>query len=120
MGTLLLVFSIRRGSGALKGLNKPAKKACSSAIKSPGRLGGGKSTHGRGHLPVNIFMIHVQEKYVHEKKNELENFVPSFRVVGCVYFFFCTLLVLSTFWTSRGHRCRPFFPPVLAFNFYRA
>ena len=22
--------------------------------------------------------------------------------------------------TRRGHRCRPFFPPVLAFNFYRA
>ena len=31
-------------------------------------------------------------------------------------FFFLTLL-LSSFWTSRGHRCRPFFPPVLAFNF---
>ena len=30
-------------------------------------------------------------------------------------FFFLTLL-LSSFWTSRGHRCRPFFPPVLAFN----
>ena len=25
-----------------------------------------------------------------------------------------------SFWTSRSHRCRPFFPPVLAFNFYRA
>ena len=31
-------------------------------------------------------------------------------------FFFLTLL-LSSFWTSRGHRCRPFSPPVLAFNF---
>ena len=29
-------------------------------------------------------------------------------------------LVLPSSWTSRGHRCRPFFPPVLAFNFYRA
>ena len=27
-------------------------------------------------------------------------------------FFFLTLL-RSSFWTSRGHRCRPFFPPVL-------
>ena len=36
-----------------------------------------------------------------------------------VFFFFLTLL-LSSFWTSRGHRCRPFSPPVLAFNFYRA
>ena len=35
------------------------------------------------------------------------------------FFFFCTLS-LSSFWTSRGHRCRPFSPPVLAFNFYRA
>ena len=34
-------------------------------------------------------------------------------------FFFCTLL-LSSFWTSRGHRCRPFSPPVVAFNFYPA
>ena len=31
----------------------------------------------------------------------------------------CTHL-LSSFRTSRGYRCRPFFPPVLAFNFYRA
>ena len=34
-------------------------------------------------------------------------------------FTFCTLL-LSSFWTGRGHRCRPFSPPTLAFNFYRA
>ena len=30
--------------------------------------------------------------------------------------FFRTLL-FSSFWTSRGHRCRPFSPPVLVFNF---
>ena len=42
-------------------------------------------------------------------------------VIGWVpdIFFFCTPL-LSSFWTSRGHRCRPFSPPVLAFNSYRA
>ena len=37
--------------------------------------------------------------------------------------FFCLFyltLLHSSFWTSRGHRCRPFFPLVLAFNFYRA
>ena len=34
-------------------------------------------------------------------------------------FFFRTLL-LSSFWTSRGHRCRPFFPPVLAFHVFIA
>ena len=32
-------------------------------------------------------------------------------------YIFCRTLLLSSFWTSRGHRCRPFFPPVLAFNF---
>ena len=35
------------------------------------------------------------------------------------YYYFFTLL-LASFWTSRGHRCRLFSPPVLAFNFYRA
>ena len=39
---------------------------------------------------------------------------------GVRYFFPCLTLLLSSFWPSRGHRCRPFFPPVLAFNFYRA
>ena len=38
--------------------------------------------------------------------------------VDFFFFFFLTLL-LFIFWTSRGHRCRPFSPPVLAFNFYR-
>ena len=33
------------------------------------------------------------------------------------FFFFFRTHLLSSFWTSRGHRCRPFFPPVLAFNF---
>ena len=37
-----------------------------------------------------------------------------------MFFFFFLTLLLSSFWASRGHRCRPFFPPVLAFNFYRA
>ena len=31
-----------------------------------------------------------------------------------IFFFFFLTLSLSSFWTSRGHRCRPFFPPVLA------
>ena len=46
-------------------------------------------------------------------------------VAACIknFFLFVSLfltLLLSSFWTSRGHRCRPFFPPVLAFSFYRA
>ena len=36
------------------------------------------------------------------------------------FFFFFRTLLLSSFWTSRGHRCRPFSPLVLAFNFFRA
>ena len=40
---------------------------------------------------------------------------------GHTYIYFFLTLVLSSFWTSRGHRCRPFSPPILlAFNFYRA
>ena len=42
----------------------------------------------------------------------LITFVPSF-------LFFRTL-VLSSFWTSRGHRRCLFFPPVLASNLYHA
>ena len=37
-----------------------------------------------------------------------------------LFFFFFSTLSLSSFWTSRGHRCHPFSSPVLAFNFYRA
>ena len=34
---------------------------------------------------------------------------------------FRTLLLLSrASWTRRVDRCRPFFPPIRAFNFYRA
>ena len=32
--------------------------------------------------------------------------------------FFFLALLLSSFWTSRGHRCRPFSPAVLVFNFF--
>ena len=34
-----------------------------------------------------------------------------------VHLFFRHPHLISSFWTSRGHRCRPFFPSVLAFNF---
>ena len=37
-----------------------------------------------------------------------------------VRFLFCFTLLLSSFWACRGHRCRLFSPPVLAFIFYRA
>ena len=35
------------------------------------------------------------------------------------FFFFFAHFFLSSFWTSRDHRCYPF-SPVVAFNFYRA
>ena len=45
-------------------------------------------------------------------------------VGGQPYFSFSSTFshtsLLSSFWTSRGHRCHPFSPPVLAVNFYRA
>ena len=48
-------------------------------------------------------------------------------IVTCFFFFFVLFFsffphthLLSIFWTSRGHRCRLFPPPVLAFNFYGA
>ena len=34
-----------------------------------------------------------------------------------VFIFLFLALLLSSFWTSRGHKCRPFSPPVLAFSF---
>ena len=42
--------------------------------------------------------------------------VPKGLVNRCFFFFFLKLL-LSSPWTSRVHRCCPFFPPALAFNF---
>ena len=41
-------------------------------------------------------------------------------LVPFLFFFFFLTLLLSSFWTSRVHRCRPFSPPVLAITFYRA
>ena len=38
------------------------------------------------------------------------------RYIHIATIFLCTLL-LSSFWTSRGHRCRSFSPPVLDLQF---
>ena len=37
-----------------------------------------------------------------------------------IIIFFFHASTFQIFWASRGHRCRAFFPPVLAFNGYRA
>ena len=47
-------------------------------------------------------------------------FFVGILLVLSFFFFFSLTLLLSSFWTSRGHRCRSFSPPVLAFDFYRA
>ena len=47
--------------------------------------------------------------------------VPMSRCPDGLSFLFIFLFhihLLSSFWTSRGHRCRPVFPPVVAVNFY--
>ena len=44
----------------------------------------------------------------------LTHFPPATFV--CLFVFSHTS-AFQRFWTSRGHRCPPFFPPVLAFNF---
>ena len=49
----------------------------------------------------------------------LAYYKPNSTYLVPVICFFLTLQ-LSSFWTSRGCRCRLFSPPVFAFNFYRA
>ena len=41
----------------------------------------------------------------------------SGRTTATCFLFFLHKHLLSSFWTSRGPRCRPFFPQVVAFNF---
>ena len=44
--------------------------------------------------------------------SEQQRLLPLYRLLLAVFFFFFFLtLLLSSFWTSRGHRCRPFLPP---------
>ena len=43
--------------------------------------------------------------------------IPISSLECIFFFFFFRTPLLSSFWTSRGHRCRPFPTPVLAFNF---
>ena len=49
-----------------------------------------------------------KNKNTHKKKSDLPN----------IYILFCTLLLSSSFWTSRGHRCRPFSPPGSCLQFF--
>ena len=59
----------------------------------------------------------------HRESSFYEALAGTLVVVDIFFFFFFFInstLSLSSFWTSRGHRCHPFSSPVLAFNFYRA
>ena len=61
----------------------------------------------------------TKQKKERAPKQHKKNKRPIYLKYSLYTYFFFTLL-LPSFWTSRGHRCRPFFPPILAFNFYRA
>ena len=66
----------------------------------------------------------TEPRRVHTRINSLELFLVHKLTCGTresvSFFFFFSHTLLSSFWTYRGHRCRPFFPPILAFNFHRA
>ena len=49
-----------------------------------------------------------------------ENKIHTVRSIFLHSYFFSVSLLLSSFWTSCGLRCRPFSPPVRAFSVYRA
>ena len=64
-------------------------------------------------IPVVLYFEYAREMMTHNLQ------------FGCLLFVFVFFshtrtLLLSSFWTSRGHRCRPLSPSVLAFDFYRA
>ena len=75
---------------------------------------------------VVLFLPRLVSSCITRMRQEIEkaNRDPTF-----FFFFFyhhfhfpAQLVVLPSaiFWTSRGHRCRPFSPPARAFNFHRA
>ena len=83
----------------------------------------GSSDRGTGAGKTHFFFVFDKEG----RKDQLSTkFLPLQRLQtpgSWEFFFFFSSLshsLLSSFWTSRGHRCRPFSPPVLAFNYYRA
>ena len=108
-----------------------------------GRLSSNLSTGQRGRccrIPVHLVLVMDASREGHASYKNICFFVPWRSVYDRLYtllrsvydrhcctlfffhyssFFFHTHL-LPSFSTSRGHRCRPFSPPFLVFNFYRA
>ena len=69
--------------------------------------------------PVFFSPQTVKTSSLLEEAHVMRVFIDA--LIMAFFFFFSFLaLLLSSFWTTRGHRCRPFSPPVLALNFYRA
>ena len=81
------------------------------------------SHYSRLKKPTIIYRLLPREDYhVYIRRGTYQYaYAPSPRTLrpDLFSFFFRTLL-LSSFWTSRGHRNRPFSPPVLAFFFFIA
>ena len=74
---------------------------------------------GAGPCRLAIFYVRAAERSTYPGGFVLVRtnlFVPDYQT----FFFFFAPFYFPAFWTSRGHRCRPFFPPVVAFNFFRA
>ena len=84
---------------------------CHDAPSSGNTFGGRENGRGNSDLHATQYdMVNVITLLLR---------VPEYIITFPYYFSFCTLS-LSSFWTSRGHKCHPFSSPVLAFNFYRA
>ena len=63
-----------------------------------------------------VYPVSLASKLVQHKKNKsiyITNDIQNIWYARFFLFFFLRTVSLPGFWTSRGHRCRPFFPPVL-------
>ena len=86
-------------------------------------------------MKLMLYIVGLQTEQQHSCRGKREGVRPTRRSVRAeahphgfcaqprssfFFLFFSLKLLLSSFWTSCGHRCRPFSPPVLAFNFFIA
>ena len=67
-------------------------------------------------MPPNEIRHPISNKT--DEASTLGNSNANRQLIASVFCFFTILL--SSLWTGCGHRCRPFFPLVLSFDFYRA
>ena len=135
-----------RPEGAHKPETKPRPNQAGNLGRTPSESTQNQTYHGRHvssgvadiltthrhpiestHFPIQI-SYNACTTYVNHEHCLLFGVHINIRLIGqaagtfffpFVVFSFDTLLLCSI-WTSRGHKCRPFFPPVLAFIFCRA